>query len=135
MCKDPDAVAALGLSPEDAAGLLPLKPFQCVVVIDEPFLMAYGGRLLLDNLYLLLRNRSALRHVPFVSTLPEYVTQDSARAVSTLFLTNITFHASGRGSATGVNLEFKDSSALVAGAPADRPLGLRPPRMCSARAA
>lgn len=51
-CSNPDPASVLGLSVEDAAGLLPLKPFQCLLITHESVLSVNAGNVWVDNLYL-----------------------------------------------------------------------------------
>lgn len=119
-CSDPDAVSALGLSAEEAAGLLPLKPFQCLVIFDDTLLMMNSGKLLIDNLYLLLiRRRSQSPDVDFVVAGGAHNTvsgpDESTIAGGDLYVTNVTFHGEHRGYASAVNLEVDDASLVVRG--------------------
>lgn len=114
-CSDPDAAAALGLSPTEAAALLPLKPFQCLVIVDQPFLKHIGGDVLVDNLYLQLRRDSVWPGPAFISTLPSSNSLDIGRGG--LYVTDVTFHAATRGSTRGISLFLRNAAALVSGAP------------------
>lgn len=40
------------ISPSEEAGLLRLKPRQCLLIVDDTFLMLTGGPFLLENVYL-----------------------------------------------------------------------------------
>eukprot|EP00892_Ulva_mutabilis_P004141 jgi/Ulvmu1/2099/UM125_0002.1 len=53
-CENPDPVAALGLSDADlpVPRLLPLKPYQCLLLIQDSWLAISDGRLWVDNVYL-----------------------------------------------------------------------------------
>lgn len=113
-CSDPDAAAALGLSPAEARELLPLKPFQCLVIVDQPFLKHIGGDVLVDNLYLQLRRDAVWPGSAFISTLPYTNSLDIGR--SGLYVTAVTFHAAARGSTRGISLFLRDAAALVSGA-------------------
>eukprot|EP00892_Ulva_mutabilis_P004148 jgi/Ulvmu1/2104/UM125_0008.1 len=115
-CSDPDATTALGLSPAEAAGMLPLKPFQCAVLVHDTFLMMNRGRLLIDNVYLLLRRTAVVPDMSFiVAGGRDNSFSDDSQAIrgGELVVSNVTFHGEHRGNAAGIKLEVDDASLLA----------------------
>lgn len=121
-CSDPGAAAALELTREDSAALLPLKPRQCLVLIHDTFLILSGGQVWLDNLYLRLA-RTSVERLLFVSMAPpaaEFANLVSSGDVTPadVYITNITMDGGAHGVAAGIySYKFgPDSSLLVKGA-------------------
>ena len=121
-CSDPDAAAALELprpGPRDAP-LLPLKPFQCMLLLPDTFLAVEKGRVWVDNLYLKLmpKPQQVLRHLKrtpsFITAgrrLENSVSDDynpgsrlENPAKTNLHLTDITFQGDDTQGARGVYL-------------------------------
>lgn len=130
-CSNPDPAAALGLSAEDAASLLPLKPFQCMLITHEPWLNVRGGNVWVDNLYLRAAAgpRVDSEALAFVFTPNERMFSTRlARDIShdgdvLLYITDTTFQAARRsaagvlaGSGNGYSLGVSSASVLVDGA-------------------
>lgn len=93
-CTEPDAATALRLSEADAAGLLPLKPFQCLLLVGHTWLMVNSGTMWLDNLYLRLSRTAVQPRFAFVQAgLPApRQARELFRDVS-IFATNVTFQS------------------------------------------
>eukprot|EP00892_Ulva_mutabilis_P004163 jgi/Ulvmu1/2118/UM127_0003.1 len=74
-CSDPDPAAALALdaSSNQGAPLLPLKPFQCLLLVPDTFLSIERARFWLDNLYLRLQPKP-LRVLQTLQRDPTFVT-------------------------------------------------------------
>lgn len=66
-CSDPDAAGALGLPADLAEELLPLKPFQCLLVVGEPWLMVNKGSVWVSNVYLKSWRHTVRPHFAFIS--------------------------------------------------------------------
>ena len=108
--------AHLSLPAEEQAEILPLKPRQCLVIIPNTFLMSYGGRFVMQNLYLKMQSTSKLKGSAFVKALsPDRWRDDPEAEVPALFLVNTTFHGTRRGNAYGVYLAHKHSKLYVRG--------------------
>ena len=118
-CEDVDAVAALGLEPDLAADLLPLKPHQCMLIIHESLLLVPGGSIWLDNLYLKLTRQALATALSFI-TGTGGIFDSAALPVGTpvrVFATNLTFHSSYGRDATAVDSGVGDFLTLFDGAP------------------
>ena len=117
-CSDPDAAAALGLSPAEASAMLPLKPRQCVVLVPDTFLVSNGGNFWLDNVYLKLMRTRTVHDFTFVAggTLggSDEVPEDVA--TSNLYVTNVTLQGESRGAAMGITTHAPEASLLLQGA-------------------
>lgn len=123
-CDDPDPAAALSLGDELAQTLLPLKPRQCVVMIRETWLIAIGGALWVDNVYLRFAGRNAVS--AFISAGPWLNDIDWSRPLrSDLYITRATFHGAPSTSLTGVYAGVDLVSIYIDGAH---------PNVCSAAA-
>lgn len=96
-CSDPDAAAALSLSPAEAATLLPLKPRQCLILVPES-LHAINHDLWVDNLYLKI---ARMKPVPGFTLLSSGAVCESD---ANLYVTNVTMHGEARGMATAVSM-------------------------------
>ena len=132
-CSDPDIFTDFNLEPEESNGLLPLKPFQCMLIIDETWLFVNGGAIWVDNLYLrVIRRHKRLPSVAFITAgksmdvhvtmlgrRPSHVTNTvSTRGISRsdIFATNITFQGDPHGtSATAVTTSIKQVSIYIDG--------------------
>jgi hypothetical protein len=92
----------------------PLKPFQCVLVIDKPFLWNNNATLWLDNLFVaisrtrVLSDFSILQHGTYQS--PEGVPGRS------MYITSSTFVGEGRGSASALSTFVSSASFYIEGA-------------------
>eukprot|EP00892_Ulva_mutabilis_P004147 jgi/Ulvmu1/2103/UM125_0007.1 len=121
-CSDPDAAKALGLSPAEAAGLLPLKPRQCLLIISDPFLTANGpgddAPLWVDRLYLKTMRPTTppnfAQEFSFISA--GFDTSNPTPGIyrAALYLSNMTLQSEWRRNAKGVTLATGDSSAVIA---------------------
>ena len=98
-CSEPDAARALQLADNDAAGLLPLKPFQCLLRTHEPLLTVNNGKVWLDNVYLLLRRSVVRPRMAFISagTARQDEVDPPGIRSSDVYATNVTFHGEPRG--------------------------------------
>ena len=114
-CTTPDGAAALSLTDEDAEGLLPLKPWQCLLVVDDSWLMINSGTLWLHNLYLKL---VAGRHRGMSAFIRAGLNNAAWRAVngSDTYVTSVTFHSHPLRTAAGFLMEESLCSALIDGA-------------------
>eukprot|EP00892_Ulva_mutabilis_P011364 jgi/Ulvmu1/85/UM001_0088.1 len=117
-CRDPSALAALGKESvvQGTAPVLPLKPFQCLLLIPDTFLSIERGRFWLDNLYLRLQPRpqrvlQTLQRYPTFVTLgrtgANYLDADYNQVTgwshtNDLLMTNITFQGDPVHSVRGV---------------------------------
>ena len=117
-CEDVDAVAALGLEPDVAANLLPLKPHQCLLIIHESLLMVSDGNIWLDNLYVKLTRQVPATTLSIITSVGHSVYGTTVYTPVRFYATNITFHSSyGRdaaavGSAEGGFLMLFDGAPL-----------------------
>ena len=109
----------LGLTAEEQATLLPLKPRQCVVIVPGVFLTVETGQVWLDNLYLMLHPTASERTSGFVlleiEWLPGYGMENEAGAPD-LFVTNSTLHRQRRGNAFGFSTNLSASRLFLQGA-------------------
>ena len=94
--------ASLGLTAEEGATLLPLKPRQCVVIVPGTFLTVTGGQVWLDNLYLMLHHTVTTPVSTFLLAEAEGRVDLPEQAELHVFVTNATLHNQHRGSAAGV---------------------------------
>lgn len=129
-CADSDPVATLNLSAADAADLIPLKPFQCLIIVDETWLFVNDGAVWVDNLYLkLLRRNHWLPNISFITAglnigpLAASTTDGKPQAAaqsglnrSDAFVTNVTFQGEHHGTAvTAVSATVKYVSVYIDG--------------------
>ena len=118
-CSNPDVATPLGLTAEEQATLLPLKPRQCVVIVPGTILTVEGGQVWLDNLYLMLHSTVSEPFSALVRTgnelLPGSGTGTEAAAPD-LFVTNLTLHRHGRGGAFGLVTNVLASRIFLQGA-------------------
>eukprot|EP00892_Ulva_mutabilis_P004144 jgi/Ulvmu1/2100/UM125_0004.1 len=112
-CTDPNAAKALGLSRADAAGLLPLRPFQCLLRTHEPLLTVNNGKLWLDNVYLLLRRSSVRPRTAFIAAGTAQQDEFDPPGIkhSDIYVTNVTFHGEPRGSLQAYFSDVGDARA------------------------
>jgi hypothetical protein len=91
----------------------PLKPFQCVLVIDKPFLLNYNATLWLDSLYVAIsRTRvmsefAVIQHGNYI-----YPAIDEGHP---MYITSSTFVGEGRGNAWAISSHATSSSYLIEG--------------------
>ena len=116
-CEDVDAVAALGLEPDLAADLLPLKPHQCMLIIHESLLMVSQGNIWLDNLYVKLTRRVPATALSIITGVDHSFYTTSPGTSIRLYATNITFHSSYGRDATAVDSAIGALLMLLDGAP------------------
>lgn len=121
-CSEADAASVLGLSAEEAAGVLPLKPRQCLIITHEPFLLSMGGHLWMDGLYLKSLRQTLREQFTFVSA--GHQTREDAFDVPRcqMYLTNLTVQSEPGRSAIAVALLQGFSSLLVTGVSQRPPL-------------
>lgn len=129
-CSAGDPAAALGLSAADTADLLPLKPFQCMLIMHHSWLVVRNASVWVDNLYLRRirkpRGTSPLSDFSFLSVGADIVVWSTAavgepapdfRAAS-VYVTNTTFQANYVATAGVMHMaEHKDCSIYIDGAP------------------
>jgi hypothetical protein len=77
----------------------PLKPFQCALVIDKPFLLIMNGTLWLDSLYVAV-SRTSMQSNFFIIEEGERVLSDFDER--SLFITSSTFVGDGLGSSRAI---------------------------------
>jgi hypothetical protein len=77
----------------------PLKPFQCALVIDKPFLLIMNGTLWLDSLYVAVA-RTSMQSNFFI--LEEGELTLNVVIPKSLFITGSTFVGDGRGSSRAI---------------------------------
>jgi hypothetical protein len=75
----------------------PLKPFQCVLVIDKPFLWRNNATVWLDNLYIAVSRTKVMSDFSIL----QYGSSQSAEGIPgrSMYITSSTFVGEGRGSA------------------------------------
>jgi hypothetical protein len=91
----------------------PLKPFQCALVIDKPFLLIMNGTLWLDSLYVAI-SRTSMQS-SFV-ILAEGVLTWNLILDRSLFITSSTFVGDGRGSSRAIFSNNYSSRIFIEGA-------------------
>jgi len=103
-CSQADPVSALDLGNTDSAGLglLPLKPYQCLVIVSKPWLEVTRawqsevadtqGSVWVDNLYLRLSRKQMYPKFAFITVGRDYG-GSSMESPASAFVTNVTFHA------------------------------------------
>lgn len=119
-CSASDPAAALSFSAAEAADLLPLKPFQCMLNMHHSWLVVRNASVWVDNLYLRRQPRGAsmLPAFAFLSTAPYDMiafSEVDLEAVS-LYVTNTTFQAAYATTA-GVLAQKNKCSIYIDGAP------------------
>ena len=118
-CSGDDAAAELGLSAGEAAELLPLRPRQCLVVVDDTMLMVLRGTLWLHNLYLKLGQKHR-RNVEMSFIAVGMPAQGDAefRGVmrSDTYATSVTFHSQPFHRSTAISINEFYSSIYLTGA-------------------
>eukprot|EP00892_Ulva_mutabilis_P004444 jgi/Ulvmu1/2371/UM130_0002.1 len=113
-CSDPDAATALGLSQQEAAAMLPLKPRQCVIIVPDTFLVSSGGSHWVDNLFLKLdRQRPSTRFAFMLGGIVQGLEDYPQVTETDFYATNVTFQGEHRGRAYGVSLETFRSRLLM----------------------
>lgn len=103
--------------PELTAGRVeypPLKPFQCVLVIDKPFLWHNNGSLWIDNIYLAVSRKNVMPEFSMVQygSLKHHLDGVGGNSI---YITNTTFVGEGRGDARAIHSGEKKASILVEG--------------------
>lgn len=115
-CSSPSPAATLSLTAAEAASLLPLRPFQCMLLMHETFLVVNRGTVWVDNLYLKLRRGRARPGMAFISAgALEGRLREPFLAASAVYVTNVTFHAERRGSVQGISTHITNVSLYVGG--------------------
>lgn len=116
-CTEPDPVKALNLTEGDAADVIPLRPFQCMLVVNETWLMVNNGRMLIDNVYLKLARRIARPAFTFITAgALNGELQWPGVVRSTVYITGSTFQAEHRGNARALVGDLTGISFFVDGA-------------------
>ena len=115
-CSSPNVATVAGLTLEERANLLPLKPRQCVVIVPGTFLTVEDGQVWLDNLYLMLPKTAPESFTAFVRTDNEQFCSNSTPAAPDLFISNATLHSQLRGAASGVLMTLGASRLFLQGA-------------------
>jgi hypothetical protein len=91
----------------------PLKPFQCVLVIDKPFLLNYNATLWLDSLYVAMSRTRAMSEFAVLQH-----GNDIYPAVvegNPMYITSSTFVGEGRGNAWAISSHAVSSVYLIEG--------------------
>ena len=120
-CSMADVGSALSLSSEEEATLsrvLPLKPRQCVVVLQDTFLMVNSGSFWLDNVYLIVLRTRVQPGLALVRTGAHTGEGDSERELMSrmnVSLSNVTMQGASRGWSRGIELSATRSSLLLQG--------------------
>jgi hypothetical protein len=91
----------------------PLKPFQCALVIDKPFLLVMNGTLWLDSLFVTVA-RTTLQSKFAILGEGQHVLKDILGRY--LYITSSTFVGDGRGSARAIFSNEPVTSVLIEGA-------------------
>ena len=136
-CKESDPVVDLGLGRGEADEMIALKPAQCIVLIDETWMMVNNGTLWLDNLYVKVSRQMAVPGLAFITAGLKYelgevgtlqsVAGNAAGSVdahivheflqgSQIYITNLTFHSERERNAVAVTLETRSASVSISGA-------------------
>eukprot|EP00892_Ulva_mutabilis_P000987 jgi/Ulvmu1/1088/UM106_0004.1 len=113
-CGDPNPAAALGLSADLAAGLLPLRPRQCLLLLPDTWLVVNSGTLWLDNIYL----RASRTRANPVFTFIQFGVRDAYSSQSLVdrsstYITRLTFQPDGRGTTIGITADTTNVAAIV----------------------
>jgi hypothetical protein len=91
----------------------PLKPFQCALVIDKPFLLVMNGTLWLDSLYVAVARTKVQSKFAILSEGQHILEYSIGRH---LYITSLTFVGDGRGSARAIFSNESNTYALIEGA-------------------
>jgi hypothetical protein len=91
----------------------PLKPYQCVLLVNKSFLLVNNGSTWFDNLFLAVARNKAVPNMRLLEY-GSYLGEFTGRKQQT-FLTNVTFAGEGRGTMLALG-NTKSSSMLVQGA-------------------
>jgi hypothetical protein len=92
----------------------PLKPFQCVLVIDKPFLLNYNATLWLDSLYVAISRTRAMSEFAVIQH-GNYIFPETAEGRNSMYITSSTFVGEGRGNAWAIASHASHSSHLIEG--------------------
>lgn len=116
VCDDPYPAHSLNLTTADSANLLPLKPFQCLLMVHEPWLMVNleSTAVWVDNLYLKVAKAEALPEMDIISVGHEWL-QGRRSSPANVYVTGVTFHAEGRGTAAAIAARKGFTAVLVEG--------------------
>jgi len=118
-CSVADVASSLSLAAEDAATLgqlLPLKPRQCVVVVQDTFLMVNRGNFWLDHVYLIVRRTRVQPSLAFFRIgFPVTSGPGLHLSPSDVVLSNVTMQGASRGWSRGIELTAEKSSLLLQG--------------------
>lgn len=114
---DSEAVALIRSLPELTAGRVeypPVKPFQCVLVIDKPFLWHNDGYLWIDNIYVALTRDTVFQDFSML----QHGNSEKNIGIpgNSVYVTNVTFVGEGRGDARAIHTGAQKASVLVEGA-------------------
>jgi hypothetical protein len=91
----------------------PLKPFQCTLLIDKPFLLIMNGTLWLDSLYVAVSRTTMQSNFIIVEEGEQVLFNVDERS---LFITNSTFVGDGRGSLRAIFSHDYGNRILIEGA-------------------
>ena len=120
-CSVANVASSLSLSAEQASTLgqlLPLKPRQCVVVLQDTFLMVNSGSFWLDNVYLIVLRTRLQPSLVFIRTgtrISQGGTSSERMSHVRVFVSNVTMQGASRGWSSGIELGAKSSSLLLEG--------------------
>jgi hypothetical protein len=92
--------------------LPPLKPFQCALVIDKPFLLIMNGTLWLDSLYVAVSRTRVQSKFSILEEGKHVLNEYDGRS---LFITSSTFVGDGRGSARAIFSSSPSTKILIEG--------------------
>ena len=98
-----DAASSLSLTAEEASALgrmLPLKPRQCVIILQDTFLMVNSGSLWLDNVYLIVLRARVQPSLVFIKTGEQIAPGEAFNhrmSSMKVFVTNVTMQGASRG--------------------------------------
>ena len=117
-CASPDGAAALNLPPSIAADVLPLRPWQCLLLVNETWLMVNSGHLWVENLYLKLIRQLVRPNFSFITAgaLNAEFTWPAVHR-SDMFITGVTFQGEHRGNARAITCDITRASFLADGTP------------------
>ena len=116
-CDNPDAAASLRLDAGLAADLLPMKPRQCLLVMNQTWLMVNAGNILVDNLYLKLSRTLYMPTFVFITQGALFGEEEWFNIKSSsVYVINVTFHAEDRGCAAAVSSHQTFNAVYLDGA-------------------
>eukprot|EP00892_Ulva_mutabilis_P000954 jgi/Ulvmu1/1085/UM106_0001.1 len=113
-CSDPDPTTQLGLTPDVSSDILPMRPFQCLIMLNQTWLMVNSGEVWIDNVYLKLSRRRVHPEFTFITAgaLNGELTWPGVQR-SDIYLTRTTFQGEHRGNARGIISDITGCSVYV----------------------